>query len=236
MDMRKTYLKWLKIKTALQRLLKNPKDLEAVFIVLKWLSGRSMTKQYNKFKVSEIGKRIITEQNSLGAVLDNVTTLKNMPLDSLGEEYSKFLIATNKSSKQFAKDSKGQGEEVKDSDYKFFIKRARDQHDIHHTVAGYERNPFGEMVLLAFLHGNFTNLGMFALVVTMTIAQIKVKGWIVLPIVIEAFLNGRKADWFFGAGWETLLGQPLAEVRVDMQVREAVKYKAFMQKLRNKRI
>ena len=92
MDITKFKLKWLKVGGALRRLYKNPNDLEAVFIIFNWLSTRSVRKQYERFRRTPVGSRVIVNNESLVSLLDDVKRLQAMPVGSLGNEYAKFLV------------------------------------------------------------------------------------------------------------------------------------------------
>lgn len=224
--------KWRKAFSALVHLFKNPYDLAAAFRVFNLLSSASVQKQYAAFKNLPLGQRVIAGNESLVTVLDNVELLKAMPVRSLGEEYSRFLIQTKRSTAQFAKETKGKGEKPSESEFNTYIKWYRDQHDLTHTVTEYERNSFGELTLLWFLHGNFANLGIVAMTIPMTLTQARHKGWRVFPVVFEAYMNGRKAKWYSGLDWPSLLETPLPVVQKDTRTQPPTRYKKFMAELR----
>ena len=62
-----------------------------------------------------MGSRIIENDESLVNVLDDADKLKSMPVGSLGNEYSKFLVESGQSTSQFADDTKTRGEKPSDS-------------------------------------------------------------------------------------------------------------------------
>lgn len=233
MDLKKIKNRWRSVFGAMRRLYKNPHDLEAAFIIFNWLSSRSVRKQYETFRRTPTGSRIIVNGESLIDVLDDVDKLKAMPIGSLGHEYSKFLVGTSRSTSQFADDTKNRGEKPSESAFNCYIQWYRDQHDLTHTVTGYERNPFGEVVLLWFLHGNFANFGIIAMTIPMTITHARKKGWGVFPASFEAYMNGRKAQWLAGMDWPAMLEMPLIDVKSSMKVRKPVKYQELMFSLRS---
>ena len=235
MGVAKFKLKWRSVFNALRRLYKNPDDLAAAFVLFNWLSTKSVRKQHKLFRSTDLGSRVISNKESLVNVLDDVDRLQAMPIGSLGNEYSKFLIETGRSTAQFAGDTKGKGEKPSESEFNTYIKWYRDQHDLTHTVTGYERNPFGEVVLLWFLHGNFANLGIIAMTIPMTITHARKKGWGVFSASFEAYWHGRKSQWLAGIDWPALLGQPLEVVQQSIGVRQPTKYKAMMDRLRKQK-
>lgn len=232
MGLRKIKNQLRSVLGAMRRLYKNPNDLEAAFIVFNWLSSRSVRKQYETFRRTPIGSRIIDNDESLVGILDDVDKLKAMPVGSLGHEYSRFLVDTSRSTSQFADDTKKRGEKPSESAFNCYIRWYRDQHDLTHTVTGYERNPFGEVVLLWFLHGNFANFGIIAMTIPMTITHARKKGWGVFAASFEAYMNGRKAEWLAGMDWPALLEMPLIDVKSLMKIRSPIKYHELMYKLR----
>jgi len=230
--LRKMHTRWRRVFSAMRRLYKNPNDLEAAFVIFNWLSSGSVRKQYERFRNTELGSRVIMNSESLVHVLDDVDSLKAMPVGSLGREYSKFLVETNRSTSQFAGDTKGRGEKPSESGFNTYIKWYRDQHDLTHTVTDYERNPFGEVVLLWFLHGNFANFGIVAMTIPMTITHARKKGWGVFGASFEAYRHGRKAKWLAGADWPALLSMPLEDVKALIKIQDPVKYQDLMCRLR----
>jgi len=223
---------WRRAGGALRRLYKNPNDLEAVFIIFNWLSSRSVRKQYERFRNTPVGSRIIENDESLVSVLDDVERLQSMPVGSLGNEYAKFLVESGQSTSQFVGDTKRKGEKPSDAGFNTYIKWYRDQHDLTHTVTGYERNPFSEVILLWFVQGNFANLGMSVMTIPMTITHARKKRWGVFAASFEAYMNGRKAQWLAGMDWPALLEMPLTDVKSSMQIRTPVKYQKLMFNLR----
>jgi ubiquinone biosynthesis protein COQ4 len=232
LDITKFKLKWLKVGGALRRLYKNPNDLEAVFIIFNWLSTRSVRKQYERFRRTPVGSRVIVNNESLVSLLDDVKRLQAMPVGSLGNEYAKFLVESGQSTEQFVGDTKNKGEKPSESGFNTYIKWYRDQHDLTHTVTGYERNPFSEVILLWFVQGNFANFGMVVMTLPMTITHARKKGWGVFGVSFEAYMNGRKAQWLSGMDWPALLSMPLEDVKTSMNIEVPVKYQDLMFRLR----
>lgn len=233
MALTKTRKKWRRVFEAMRRLYKDPNDLEAAFIVFNWLSSRSVRKQHERFRRTPVGSRVIVNNESLVSVLDDVERLQAMPAGSLGNEYSKFLVKTGRSTSQFAGDTKGKGEKPSESGFNTYIKWYRDQHDLTHTVTEYERNPFGEVVLLWFLHGNFANFGIIAMTIPMTITHARKKGWGVFGASFEAYMNGRRAEWLAGMDWPNLLDMPLRDVKKLVGAKTPDKYHNLMSSLRS---
>lgn len=103
----------------------------------------------------------------------------------------------------------------------------RELHDVNHVVTGYGRDQLGELCLMTFMYRQTGNLGMLMLVVM---------AWRQLPkiaraAVREAWRHGRKAAWLAEQDWETLLTQPLSDIRKSLGIAAAVKYREAERKL-----
>ena len=235
MGVAKFKLKWRSVFNALRRLYKDPNDLEAVFIVFDNLSDKAFRRQYERFRKTATGSRVITTSESLVDSLSDMGRLQSMPVGSLGNGYAKFLGSVGYTASQFSDDTKGKAERPSDLGLNAYIKWVRDQHDLTHEVTGYDRTQLGEVLLLWFLHGNATNLGYAVMAIPMALTHAVKKGWGVFPVVWEAYWHGRKARWFGGMDWPAMLELQVEDVRVDMEVREPVRYKALRDKLRKQK-
>ena len=209
---------------AVRRLLANPDQTKEVFVILRAMRGRSGLRLFRRFQDSAMGARILAERRSLFATLSDGKVLAALPAGTLGRDYHHFMAAENLSPDGLLAPSQIWDDEPVSSDVKLFRERMRDMHDLTHVLTGYGRDPLGELCLMAFAYSHTGNLGM-ALIVLMGVLQIH--SWPVRRAVLEAWRHGRAARlWFPDADWESLLPQPLDELRRRFRIAAPAAYRA----------
>jgi len=219
-----TRLRPLEAVKAVRRLLANPNETKEVFVILRAMRGRSGLRLFRRFQDSAMGARILAEHRSLFAVLSDNKMLAALPAASLGHDYQRFMAEENLSPDGLLAPSQSWDEEPAPPDVKLFRERMRDMHDLTHVLTGYGRDPLGELCLLAFTYPHTGNLGM-ALIVLMGFLQIN--SWPVRRAVLEAWRHGRAARlWFPDTDWESLLPQPLEDLRQRFHIAAPTAYRA----------
>jgi len=106
-----------------------------------------------------------------------------------------------------------------------FRERNREMHDLLHVVAGYGRDPLGEACVLAFTFAQNGSRGAAAIALVGAWRNLRRLRTLRAPRAVwEAYRQGRRALWLIWADWETLLEQPLDEVRVRFRVAAPLHY------------
>jgi ubiquinone biosynthesis protein COQ4 len=219
-----TRLRPLQAVKAVRRLLANPDATEEVFAILKAMRGRSGIRLFERFRKSPMGARILIEHRSLFATLSDSEKLAALPEGSLGRCYQRFMAAENLSPQGLVAPSQIWDEEPLSPEARLFRERMRDMHDLTHALTGYGRDPLGELCLLAFTFSHTGNPGM-GLIVLM--GFLKVKAWRLRRAVLEAIRHGYQARcWFPEMDWESLLSQPLLDLRRRFGISEPKAYRA----------
>ena len=154
---------------AIKRLIANPDNTEEVFAIIRAMSGDSLFKAFDRFKLTGTGKKIIKEKRELLETLQNRERLAGNAAGSLGRSYLSFVQSekitadglVDASEENVPPELENQSEELI-----AFGKRMRDQHDLWHVLTGYGRDTFGEVCLLAFTYAQTKNrgLGLIAIV------------------------------------------------------------------------
>lgn len=199
---------------AIRQLFRNPGDTHQVFIVLRALRGRSGLRSFRRFAASVTGAAVLRERRSLLAALQNRAALGQLPPGTVGHTYKEFMDGQNLSAEGRMQASQDWGQEVLPPDAMLYRERMLAAHDLTHVLTGYGRDPLGEYCLLAFMYAHTRNLGM------MTIVAMR---WPRLPsaaqrAVVEAWRNGRKAQWLLGQDFEALLPRSLKAVRHELRI------------------
>lgn len=193
---------------ALLRWRRAPEDGEALAAVGECLDGPFFEAWFRRFEATRVGRRVLLERRDLLSLLTDRWWLSGLPPGSLGRAYLEYAgrdEPTAPGHGNFAPASGPEGPQ----DRTRFAQRLADQHDLVHVVAGYGREPGGEVSVLAFEAGQMPSPANF-LVALVASAGLGVDR---LPILWRAFRRGRRAAWLPAADWEALLEMPLTEAR-----------------------
>jgi ubiquinone biosynthesis protein COQ4 len=190
------------------------------------MSGSSPERCFKRFARSEGGARVLREKLELYDILSDVDLLGAMPEGSLGHAIYDFYTTEELS----AAGLKGASEEAAgkegyfagDDDRARFARRLRELHDVFHVLTGYGRDMRGEIACLAFTFSQTRNTG----IGYVALKVLRGAGWSseMGRLIRQAFWRGRRAKWLIDQDWETLLRQPLDQLREDLAVGPAPEY------------
>jgi len=200
---------------ALRKLIADPDRTDQVFVIIDALSGNSGERQFRRFAASPTGRRILSEERDILARLSDREALHALDEGTLGKAYANFMTDEQISADGLVEASVDGGRVVgDDADRTRFGVRLRDTHDVWHVLTGYSRDLVGEASLLAFTFAQIRNPGVGLIVVMAYLKAGNVPG--ARQTIRRAYGRGRRAAWLPGADWETLLGRPLDDVRVEL--------------------
>lgn len=217
---------------AMRNLVRDREDTKQAFLLIEALRGKTTLRQFARFRQSETGRAILAERRNLLARLSDRAGLAALPPGSLGRAYYEFMASENLSAEALAELSKIQ-RPLSGDELTWFRERNREMHDLLHVTAGYGRDPLGEACVLAFSYAQ-TGLKGFAVIATVAAFRIarRLRGQHVMRAVLDAYRQGKRADWLIGADWETLLSQPLDAVRAQFRVAAPTYYPQILPSLR----
>lgn len=197
----------------IRALLRDPDDTTQVFEIIDALAGNVGETLFQRFAASATGRRILDENRSLLATLDDRPALSALPEGTLGRAYADFAMREQISGQGLADASiASRRREDLDPDRRLFYERLRDMHDLWHVVTGYGRDLVGEASLLAFTYAQTRNRGVgFIVAVAYLRARGEAQG--ARKVMREAYARGRRAKWLPGEDWEELLSLPIETVR-----------------------
>jgi len=209
----------------IRALLRDPDDTPQVFEIIEALSGNAGERSFQRFRSAQDGGKILREQRSLLATLDDRESLKLLPAGSLGRTYADFTEREQITGQGLADASMTQRREELDPERALFFARLRDMHDLWHVVTGYGRDLVGEASLLAFSYAQTRNRGVGFIV---AVAWLRASGDFsyARPLIAAGYQRGKRAQWLPGEDWEWLLTQPLAAVRERLGLGEPPAYEA----------
>ena len=208
---------------AVQRLIADPEQTQEVFTIIQALSGRALEKAYIRFAGTEVGRKVLRERIELLDTLKDRKTLATLPASSLARHYLNFVTQENLSADGLVAASEGKDENL-NPDIALFAKRQRDMHDLWHTLTAYGRDTLGELCLLAFTYAQTRNtgIGFICLMGARSLSQTYGKG--VYRAAWRAYQDGKRAAWLPAQDWETLLAEPIEEVRQSLNITEPKNY------------
>lgn len=197
----------------------NPNDTKSALLMQIYLHGGEHELVYQKFRQHPVGQQVIARGLPLSDVLYDKARLRAMVEGSLGRAYIDFLDAEKidtQSLDELYLELDPSWERL-DDERKLVLGRARGMHDLWHVVLGYGRDVCGEFQIMVFMSEQIANRS-FRLVIPL----LKMIYWFKYPELIKlmraASVRGRKAEWLPAQDWETLLEQPLDEVRKILKV------------------
>ncbi len=227
---------------ALKNLLKDPQDTRQVALLTTALRGKSGIIQYNRFKASPVGARILAERRQLADTLDNHAYLATLPENSFGRRYLAFMAEENLSAKGLKSVTADATDVLKNAseEVQVFADRTRDLHDLYHVLAGYGRDEFGEICVLAFSYPqqrlrSFAVIALFgALNFASLLNKHKIGAQGVFAAVAQAYRNGQKSTWLPGEDIEALLTEDIENLRRRLNIATPTKYNELISRIRTK--
>ena len=217
---------------ALKRLIANPDNTEEVFAIIRAMSGDSLFRAFDRFKLTETGKRIIEEKRELLETLQNRERLNQTKPSSLGRSYLAFVQSekitadglVEASEENVPPELENQSEELIT-----FGKRMRDQHDLWHVLTGYGRDTFGEVCLLWFTYAQTKNRGLGLIAIVGALRHTRELGSRVLKACFGAYVSGKQAAWLPQQDWEAMLEQPIDDVRQQLNIPNPKVYQKILE-------
>jgi ubiquinone biosynthesis protein COQ4 len=212
-------------RRAMDALSANPDDTAAAIRAITAMSGKSGERCFRRFKRSVTGARILQEKRELADALADIDCLGMMPHGSLGKEIWNFYTVEQLSIQglqEASEAAQGGGSGGADTDEARFGRRLRDLHDVFHVLTGYGRDILGEIACLAFTYAQTRNTGVGYVV----LRALRQAGWRseMGRLCRQAYLRGRHSRWLVDLEWETLLDQPLEQLRLRLGVGPAPVY------------
>lgn len=212
---------------AMRILLRDKEDTAQVFRFVQALTGNSQHRGFERFQKSETGGRILRENRQLLATLSDRESLAKCPEGSLGRAYLDFVYGQNLSADGLvAASEEGSVRNLESREAELYTNRLRDMHDLWHVVTEYGRDGLGELCLLAFSYAQTRNRGI-GVIVLVGLAKVR-RDAPQLPAARaarEAYRRGKASADLTVADWESLLQQPLAQVRDQLRLGSAPAYR-----------
>lgn len=211
---------------AFRRLMTDKEDTTQVFEIMQALTGRSMPKGYARLLASPGGGRIAYAQEELSRRFSDPDWLKRFAPGTVGAAYRDFMWSENLSAEGLAMESRKVEAHIDDPHvYAWYSRRLRDVHDVWHVLTGYGRDALGEACVVSFSYAQTKSLG-FAFIGLGAAGEIRRENPKVpaLRAVLQAWANGRAANWLPAVNYVELFGEPLEAARRRLNIRPPTVY------------
>ncbi len=215
----------------IRKLIADPEDTAQVFTIVRAMSGPSLQRGYRRFVGLPTGRRVIDARIDLLETLSDRAALRATPSGSLARAYLDFVESEHLDADGLVEASETQEPRWENAELERYGKRLRDQHDLWHTLTQYGRDELGELCLLAFTYAQTRNRGIGLIVVVGALKLKQSFGSGVFRAALRGYQDGRRASWLPGQDWESLLGQPLDQVRRRLRIPEPTPYQALLSEL-----
>ena len=138
-----------------RKLLKDKERTEEVFHIFESLPWKGLRAASDRFLTSDQGRAIRTREPSLSRLLDDHAALRRMPAGSVAHAYCDFMEREGLTAQGLVDEfERFLGERPRfDDQFRWYLNRMRDVHDLLHVLTGYGRDALGEACVLAFTYG-----------------------------------------------------------------------------------
>lgn len=211
-----------------RELLKDKENTEEVFHIFESLPWQGIRAAAERFMLSPRGQAIRMAEPALAPILDDHAALRRYPAGSLAHAYCDFMeregLTAQGLADEFAKFARDRG--PYHDQFRWYLERMRDVHDMLHIVTGYGRDALGEACVLAFTYSQQpapANL-FIGYMAGLNIRQQAGKGAPVLRAIREGQRLGKACPRMCEQSMLELLPLPLDEVRRRLKVTPAMRY------------
>ena len=211
-----------------RNLIADKEDTAEVFYIIEALSGKAFIRNAKQFLKSPHAKELMERNIDLPTMLDDHDKLRELPVDSVGRAYVRFMEREGLTaaglvaeSERFESDNKNRNDITE-----WFGNRMRDTHDLLHVLTGYGRDALGEQCVLGFTYSQNPNLGILfiAYAGALELRKQSPSDAPVLRAVREGQRVGKAAKRLAYYDIEKILAMPINEARAFLNIGEPVYY------------
>jgi ubiquinone biosynthesis protein COQ4 len=227
---------------AIIRFMFDCQDTRQVARITVALRGSSEANLYVRFKKSPVGKKVLANRLCLGALLHDHLYLAACPENSLGRHMLDYINQNDFAPGDLEHSLQGITDDLVKGGVKIkiFAERMRDLHDIYHVLAGFERDEFGELCVLAFAYPQqkLRSFAVIAVIIALNFGiRLIFRGiWPgqIYAALRAAFAAGANAAWLPGEDIEAMLAEDIAILRQRLNIPEPAQYRHLLATLRRK--
>ncbi|MEW4468074.1 Coq4 family protein [Parasphingorhabdus sp. JC815] len=211
-----------------RNLIADKEDTAEVFHIIEALAGKAFVRNAKDFLKSPHAQELMERNVDLPAMLDNHDKLRELPADSLGQAYVRFMEREGLTAAGLVAESESLGtDNRKRNDItEWFGNRMRDTHDLLHVLTGYGRDALGEQCVLGFTYSQNPNLGILFIAYAGALEMKKQSpsNAPVLRAVREGQRLGKAAKRLAYYDIEKILAMPIGEARAFLNIGKPTYY------------
>jgi len=213
---------WWRALSALRALLADPDQTEKAFEIFLALDGDEEERRFRRLLSDPASAPLVAARPCLLDHLTDRAGLAALPAGSFGRAYLAYLERTGldpaglvnlKSELEAHAAAIGEPLPMLDPAREWFRLRGILMHDLWHVLTGYGTDELGEAALLGFTYAQMGGRANRLLVVGATLRAIATLGIGFGRYMHQAWRRGRQAVWLAALPYETLLAEPLDDVR-----------------------
>lgn len=206
--------------SALQRLIADPEQTERVFEITEALAGRQPQRLLRRVRRAPGGERLLRERPIFDASSWDLEELAQLPAGTFGGEFARWMLENRFDAGLMERESK-----ARDPDVAYLGKRLMQVHDFWHVLSGYNRDPIGELGVLAFSFAQSHARGIGFILLAILGRSLR-ENWRVqrrpwsglIPYLWRAYRAGRRARFLPPLILEELFPLPLDAVRAILGI------------------
>ena len=219
----------LKVLHHYRKLVADKEDTEQVFHIIEATKGKTSHRQAWDFIQSEEGQRFLRDGVEIPAMLDDHARWADLPENSVGKHYIRFMQREGLSAKGLVDESHkwAPPEQLPQDLTQWYFDRLRDTHDLFHVLTTYGRDALGETSLLGFSYSQNHNNGILFIAYAGA-HQIKKVTGTKAPLfasVREGQRNGKAAAKLAHLDVEALMREDIDEARSRLGIKPPVIYR-----------
>ncbi len=212
-------IRWADARAALRRLQADPNATDAVFEIVEALAGRHPLHLLERVRRDPEGARLLRERPLFDPRHADMEALEALPEGSFGCEFATWMRDNDFEPGLAERDREG------DPDLVYLATRLTQVHDFWHVLSGYNRDPLGELGILAFSVGQNGTRG-FAFILANVVWQSIRSNWReerrpwspLIGYLWRGFRAGRKARFLPPLVLEDWFALPLDRVRETLGI------------------
>jgi len=211
-----------------RNLIADKEDTEQVFHIFEALPRSNFVRDAKTFVESDQGKALMQSENYLPTTLDDHDRLKQLPANSVGRAYVKFMESEGLTAQGLVDeyDKFRNKTQQFDDQIEWYGNRQRDTHDLFHVLTGYGRDPLGEQCVLAFTYGQNRNLGniFIAYAGAFELSRRVKSDAPIFAATVEGQRRGKRAGKIADQNIMELLAEPLDAARERLNIGKPTQY------------
>jgi ubiquinone biosynthesis protein COQ4 len=208
-------------RAALEKLMEDPERTDLVFEITGALAGRQPERLVRRVRAHRDGQRLLRKRPLFDPSSCDLEALCEMPPGSFGAEFGKWMSTNAFSPGLMERDFS----DADDPDVAYIALRLTQTHDFWHVLSGYNRDPVGELGVLAFSVGQSPSRGI-AFLLGMVVWRSVVESWRtrripwspLIPYLWRAYRTGRRAAFLVPVELERLFELQLDAVRRYLEI------------------